>query len=146
MPLEGDYVQPKTPWVADQLATIEETGDTRSVDMQGRPIVVFTMRGAKSNKLHRVPLMRVEHDGAYLAVASKGGAPEHPDWYHNIVANPHVEVHDGTEHRDLVARELTGAERETWWERAVEAFPPYAEYQVKTDRQIPVLLCETVAG
>ena len=142
MPLQGDYAQEKTGWVKDQLATIDQTGTTESVDVQGMKVVVFTMRGARSGKLRRVPLMRVEHDGVYAAVASKGGAPEHPVWYHNITANPEVEVQDGAESHDAVARLANGPERDEWWERAVAAFPPYADYQGKTDRQIPVLLIE----
>ena len=142
MPLQGEYAPEKTPWVAKQLATIDETGTTACVDVQGMDVVVFTIRGRKSGLLRRVPLMRVEHDGVYAAVASKGGAPEHPAWYGNITANPEVEVQDGTRHIDGVAREISGAEREEWWERAVAAFPPYAEYQTKTDRLIPVLLIE----
>lgn len=142
MPLQGEYAEEKTGWVKKQLTTIDESGTTESVDIMGMPVVVYTMRGAKSGKLRRVPLMRVEHDGVYAAVASKGGAPEHPAWFHNIKANPEVEVQDGTATRDAVAREITGAEREQWWERAVAAYPPYAEYQTKTDRLIPVFLVE----
>ncbi|WP_446663827.1 nitroreductase family deazaflavin-dependent oxidoreductase [Flexivirga sp. B27] len=144
MPLQGEYAEEKTGWVKDQLAKIDESGTTESVGINGMQVVVFTMRGAKSGKLRRVPLMRVEHNGTYAAVASKGGAPEHPAWYHNIKANPDVEVQDGTESHDAVAREITGAERDEWWERAVAAFPPYATYQSKTDRQIPVFLVEPV--
>lgn len=142
MPLQGEYAEEKTGWVKDQLAKIDETGTTESVDVMGMAVVVYTMRGAKSGKLRRVPLMRVEHDGVYAVVASKGGAPEHPVWYHNITANPEVEVQDGSAKHDGVAREITGAERDEWWERAVAAYPPYAEYQTKTDRLIPVLLVE----
>ncbi|RNI22884.1 nitroreductase family deazaflavin-dependent oxidoreductase [Flexivirga caeni] len=144
MPLQGEYAEEKTPWVKDQLATIDETGTTESVGIKGMQVVVFTMRGAKSGKLRRVPLMRVEKDGVYAAVASKGGAPEHPAWYHNILAHPEVEVQDGTAHHDGIAREISGAERDEWWERAVAAYPPYAEYQENTDRQIPVFLIEPV--
>ncbi|NNG40787.1 nitroreductase family deazaflavin-dependent oxidoreductase [Flexivirga sp. ID2601S] len=144
MPLQGEYAEEKTGWVADQLAKIDETGTTESVDVMGMPVVVYTMRGAKSGKLRRVPLMRVEHDGTYAAVASKGGAPENPAWFYNIVAHPEVEVQDGTSKHDGVAREITGAERDEWWERAVAAYPPYAEYQTKTDRQIPVFVIEPV--
>lgn len=142
MPLQGEYAEEKTGWVKDQLAKIDESGTTEAVDVMGMPVVVYTMRGAKSGKLRRVPLMRVEHDGVYAAVASKGGAPEHPAWYRNITANPEVEVQDGPDKHDAVAREIDGAERDEWWERAVAAYPPYAEYQTKTDRQIPVLLVE----
>lgn len=144
MPLQGEYAQEKTGWVADQLEKIDETGTTESVSVQGMQVVVFTMRGAKSGLLRRVPLMRVEHNGTYAAVASKGGAPNHPAWYNNISANPDVEVQDGSTKHDGRAREITGAERDEWWERAVAAYPPYAEYQEKTDRQIPVLLIEPV--
>ena len=142
MALEGEYATEKAGWVSDQLAKIDETGTTASVDVAGMAVVVFTYRGPKSGKLYRRPLMRVEHDGVYAAVASKGGAPEHPAWYGNITANPEVEVHDGIRHIDGVAREISGAEREEWWERAVAAFPPYAEYQTKTDRKIPIFVLE----
>ncbi|NHN56963.1 nitroreductase family deazaflavin-dependent oxidoreductase [Calidifontibacter sp. DB0510] len=142
MPLQGEYAVEKTPWVAEQLAKIDETGTTESVDVMGMRVVVFTMRGAKTGKLRRVPLMRVEHGGSYLAVASKGGAPENPAWFNNIVAHPEVDLQDGTEHHELVARRLSGAERAEWWERAVAAYPPYAEYQTKTDREIPLFVCE----
>lgn len=142
MPLHGEYAAPLPGWQADQLAEIDRTGDTRSVGIMDRQVVVLTIRGVKSGKLLRVPLMRVEHDGAYAAVASKGGAPEHPKWYHSLVANPLIEIQDGTTSADYVARELTGAEREEWWARCVAAFPPYAEYQEKTERTIPVFACE----
>ncbi|GAB3584392.1 nitroreductase family deazaflavin-dependent oxidoreductase [Calidifontibacter terrae] len=143
MPLQGEFAKEKTGWVADQLAKIDEAGTTEVADVMGMSVVVFTIRGRKSGLLRRVPLMRVEHDGAYTAVASKGGAPEHPVWYGNLKANPEVEVQDGDQHFDGVARELSGAERDQWWERAVAAYPPYAEYQTKTDRLIPVMLIET---
>jgi deazaflavin-dependent oxidoreductase (nitroreductase family) len=110
--------------------------------MRGKPVVLLTMRGAKSGKIRKVPLMRVEHDGKYAAVASKGGAPTHPVWYHNLVADPHLELQDGAERGAYVARELSGDERATWWERAVEAWPDYANYQTKTDREIPLFLLE----
>lgn len=142
MPLQGEYAEEKTSWVKDQLAKIDETGTTESVGINGMKIVVFTMRGAKSGKLRRVPLMRVEKDGVYAAVASKGGAPQNPAWYNNVKANPEVEVQDGATKHDAVAREISGAERDEWWQRAVAAFPPYAEYQINTDRLIPVFLIE----
>lgn len=142
MPLTGEYASEKTGWVRDQLEKIDETGTTRAVSVQGLQIVVFTVRSAKTGLLRRVPLMRVEHDGVYAAVASYGGAPKHPAWYFNFVANPQVEVFDDAEHHDGVARQIKGAERAQWWERAVAAYPPYAEYQTKTDREIPVLLVE----
>lgn len=106
------------------------------------PIVVVTMRGAKSGKVRKVPLMRVEHDGRYAVVASKGGFPRHPVWYYNLKADPRVELQDGSKRQAMVARELTGDEKSQWWERAVAAYPPYAEYQEKTDRVIPVFVLE----
>lgn len=139
---DTEYVPPKEGWVAEQLEKIDAAGDTRAADIDGMSIVVFTVKGAKSGKLRRVPLMRVEHDGSYAAVATAGGSPKHPAWYHSFVANPEIEVQDGTENRPLIARLTDGAEREVWWERAVAAFPPYAEYVEKTERQIPVFVCE----
>lgn len=140
---DSDHLAEKTPWVAQQLKKIDETGTTRSVSVMDRPVVVFTMRGVKSGKLRRVPLMRVEHDGDYAVVASAGGQAKHPAWYANIKANPEVEVQDGADHLHGSARLLSGDERAQWWERAVAAYPPYEEYQAKTDRQIPVLVVET---
>lgn len=149
MPLHGEYAETKTGWVAKQLAKIDETGDTGSVDIMDRPVVVYTIRGAKSGLLRRVPLMRVEHEGAYAAVASKGGDPKHPDWYHSMLANQQVELHDGTNHADYVAHVADAPERAEWWPRCVAAFPPYAEYQEKADattgRQIPVFICTPAA-
>lgn len=139
---ERQYKEPNVGWVRDQLQTIERTGDTRSVDVQGRSVAVFEILGATSGLWRRVPLMRVEHDGAYAAVGSKGGAPSDPAWVHSIRVNPDVRIQDGTAFIETRAREITGEERAQWWERAVAAFPPYAEYQTKTDREIPVFLCE----
>lgn len=139
---EREFRPPATGWVREQLDTIEQTGDTRSVDVMGRSVVVFEVKGARSGLWRKVPLMRVEHGGAYAAVASKGGAPEHPDWYFNMMANPDVTIQDGTNRHEARARVLDGTERDEWWPRCVEAFPTYAEYQTKTDRLIPVLLCE----
>ena len=141
-PLEGEFDPPKEGWVADQLAAIDEAGDTRAADIQGMAVVVYTVRGKRSGKLRRVPLMRVTDGRAYAAVASKGGAPQHPAWYHSMLANPRVDLQDGTTKQGYVVRELSGQERAQWWERCVAAFPPYAEYQTKTDREIPVLLAE----
>ena len=139
-----EYVQPKDQWVRDQLAAIDEAGDTRAAEVMGRPVDVYTIIGKKSGKPRRVPLMRVEHEGSYAAVASKGGAPEHPMWYASLKANPEVDLMDGTEHHALVARELPeGPERDAWWARCLEAYPPYAEYQEKAEgRLIPVFVCE----
>ena len=114
--------------------------------MRGMPVILLTTVGAKSGRLRKVPLMRVEHDGRYAAVASLGGAPKHPVWYHNVLADPHVELQDGTVKQDMVAREVTGEEKAQWWERCVAAFPDYADYQKKTDREIPVFVLEPAAG
>jgi F420H(2)-dependent quinone reductase len=113
--------------------------------MQGRPVIILTSVGAKSGKIRKTPLMRVEHDGDYAVVASLGGAPQNPVWYYNLTANPHVELQDGAVKQDYQAREVHGSERETWWERAVAAWPDYAEYQKKTSRTIPVFVL-TPAG
>ena len=121
---------------------MESTDGAEGTTLGGRPVVLLTTRGAKSGKIRKTPLMRVEHDGAYAVVASLGGAPKNPVWYYNVKAEPHVELRDGSATRDMVAREVTGDEKATWWERAVAAFPDYAEYQKKTDREIPVFVLE----
>ena len=139
---DSEYEPNATPWVREQLEKIDDAGDTRAVAVMDRPIVVVIMTGAKTGKARRVPLMRVEHEGSYAAVASKGGAPRHPVWFNNLVTNPDVTVQDGTERHELRARMLEGDERAQWWDRAVAAYPPYAEYQTKTDRQIPVFVLE----
>lgn len=131
-----------TEWVQNQTKTILETGTTEGIKVLGKPIVLLTVRGAKSGKLRYTPVMRVEHDGSYAVVASKGGAPEHPTWYHNIKAHPEITLQDATTTKDYVAREVDGTERAEWWERAVAAYPSYAEYQEKTDRQIPVFVLD----
>jgi len=110
------------------------------------PIIVLTSVGAKTGKLRKTPLMRVEHDGQYAVVASKGGAPEHPVWYFNLKKNPHVELQDGAVKRDYFANEVAGAEKAEWWQRAVDAYPEYADYQRKTSREIPVFVLTPVAG
>ena len=137
-----DYAQSPTGWVREQVEKILEAGDTNAVHILDRPVVLLTMRGARSGRTLKVPLMRVEHDGRYAAVASKGGAPEHPQWYHNLRANPEITLQDGTRSWPAVAREVVGAEREEWWPRCVAAYPPYADYQAKTDRVIPVFVLE----
>jgi deazaflavin-dependent oxidoreductase (nitroreductase family) len=114
--------------------------------MRGMPVIILTTQGARSGKLRKSPLMRVEHDGDYAVVASLGGAPQHPVWYHNVVANPDVELQDGAEKHDYVAREVTGEEKATWWKRAVTAYPDYAEYQQKTSREIPVFVLERASA
>jgi deazaflavin-dependent oxidoreductase (nitroreductase family) len=131
-----------TRWVQDQTKTILETGTTDGVDILGSAIVLLTLRGAKTGKLRYTPVMRVEHDGRYAVVASKGGAPVHPTWYYNIKAHPEFALQDGTVTKDYVAREVEGTERAEWWRRAVAAYPPYAQYQDNTDRQIPVFVLD----
>ncbi len=145
MPLDGEYEPSPEPWVRDQVERYEATDgrEAGTLGETGLPVVIFTTRGNKSGKLRKTPLMRVEHGGAYLMVASAGGAPEHPVWYHNLQADPEaLMVQDGGDRFDARARELSGDEREVWWERAVAAYPPYADYQRKTDRLIPVFLAE----
>ncbi|MGC1209331.1 MAG: nitroreductase family deazaflavin-dependent oxidoreductase [Ornithinimicrobium sp.] len=143
---DSEYAPPATAWVREQLEQIDAAGgDTAAVGIQGRAVVVLTMHGRRSGKLRRVPLMRVEHDGVYAAVASKGGAPDHPDWFYNLVADASVDLHDGTTHTATMARQIEGEERAQWWPRCVEAFPTYADYQAGTEREIPVFLLEPVA-
>jgi deazaflavin-dependent oxidoreductase (nitroreductase family) len=144
MPLEGEYEPSTQAWVREQVELIESSGGTQGTELRGMPVIIVTNRGVKSGKLRKTPLMRVEHDGTYAAVASQGGAPVHPGWYYNLLADPHVEVQDGAVKRDMVAREVTGEEKGIWWDRAVAAFPPYAEYQERTDRQIPLFVLEPV--
>ena len=146
MPLTGERETSPEGWVRDQTEKFLSTGTTDGIQVMDRPIVMVTVRGAKSGKLRYTPVMRVEHDGRYAMFASKGGAPENPSWYHNLVANPHVELQDGTDNQEYDARELSGDERQEWWDRGVAAYPPYAEYQTKTDRQIPVFLLEPSGG
>jgi F420H(2)-dependent quinone reductase len=145
MPLEGEYEPSPHQWVRDQVERYEATDGREANTLRdtGLPVVVFTTRGKKSGKLRKMPLMRVEHDGAYALVASQGGAPTHPVWYHNLKADPEaLMVQDGADRFDATARELSGDERQEWWDRAVAAYPSYADYQRKTDRLIPVLLAE----
>ena len=142
MPLTGEYELSPASWVREQTEKIFETGTTDSVDIKGRPVVLVTMRGAKSGKLRKVPLMRVEHDGVYAAVGSMGGAPKDPQWVANIVADPRIDLQDGTKHVQVTAREVHGEEKALWWERAVAAYPDYADYQERTDRLIPVFVLE----
>ncbi|MEW1647390.1 nitroreductase family deazaflavin-dependent oxidoreductase [Streptomyces sp. NPDC091219] len=148
MPLEGEYEPSPSQWVRDQVELYESSGGTKGTTLAdtGMPVILLTTVGAKSGKIRKTPLMRVEHDGVYAVVASQGGAPKHPVWYFNVQADPHVELQDGPRKWDLTAREVTGDEKATWWERAVAAYPPYAEYQTKTDRQIPVFVLEAADG
>jgi len=140
MPLTGEYEASPSSWARNQVEAYEGSGGTEGTELQGKPVVILTSVGAKSGKLRKTPLMRVEHDGEYAVVASLGGAPKNPVWYYNLTDNPHVELQDGPVRKDYVARELKGAERDAWWERAVAAWPDYAEYQKKTDRIIPLFL------
>lgn len=139
MPDETIELSPQE-WVRDQTKKILETGTTEGIEILGAPIVLLTLRGAKTGTLRYTPVMRVEHNGSYAVVASKGGAPTHPTWYYNIKAHPRFRLQDGTVTREYVAHEAEGAERAEWWERAVVAFPSYAEYQTKTHREIPVFV------
>lgn len=145
MPLDGEYEPSTQQWVRDQVELYESSGGTEGTLLRGMPVVIVASRGAKSGKLRKTPLMKVEHEGRYAAVASQGGAPEHPSWYHNLVADPQVELQDGPVRQDMVARLIEGDERAEWWRRAVAAFPPYREYQFRTKRQIPVFLLEPVS-
>ncbi|MBX9362679.1 nitroreductase family deazaflavin-dependent oxidoreductase [Streptomyces sp. WAC04114] len=149
MPLEGEYEPSPTQWVRKQVELYESSGGTEGTTLQGSkmPVVILTSRGARSGKLRKTPVMRVEHEGRYAAVASLGGSPKHPVWYFNLLADPHVELQDGPVKQDMTAREVTGEEKAAWWERAVAAYPAYADYQKKTDREIPVFVLEpTQAG
>ncbi|MFD8232469.1 nitroreductase family deazaflavin-dependent oxidoreductase [Streptomyces sp. NPDC059696] len=148
MPLEGEYEPSPTEWVRKQVELYESSGGTEGTTLQGSkmPVVVLTSRGARSGKLRKTPVMRVEHEGRYAAVASLGGSPKHPVWYFNLRADPHVELQDGPVKQDMTAREVTGEEKAAWWERAVAAYPAYADYQKKTDREIPVFVLEPAEG
>ncbi|MGW4091165.1 nitroreductase family deazaflavin-dependent oxidoreductase [Nocardia sp. NPDC004750] len=140
MPLTGEYEPSTSDWAREQAEKYEKSGGTEGATLQGVPIILLTTKGAKTGKLRKTPLMRVEHDGEYAVVASLGGSPKHPVWYHNIKAEPHVELRDGTVNKDYTAREVFGDEKARWWERAVQVWPDYANYQTKTDRQIPVFV------
>ena len=143
MPLQGEYEPSPAQWVRDQVEEYEGSGGTRGNMLRGTewPVIIVTTRGAKTGKLRKFGLMRVEHGGEYALVASKGGTPENPLWYQNLVADPTaVMIQDGPEPFDAQVREVNGEERAEWWERAVAAYPPYAEYQTKATRQIPVLI------
>jgi deazaflavin-dependent oxidoreductase (nitroreductase family) len=144
MPITGEYVPSAAQWVRDQVAEYESSGGTRANTLPDSrmPVVIVTYRGRRSKKVRKIALMRVEHDGSYALVASKGGAPEHPEWYFSLVADPKIEIQDGAEPRDFVVREIEGDERAAWWARAVGDYPPYAEYQTRTDRLIPVFVAE----
>ena len=144
MPLSGEYAPSTSDWAREQAEQYMDSGGTEGTQLQGKPVILLTTVGAKSGKLRKTPLMRVEHDGEYAVVASLGGAPKNPVWYYNIKANPRVEVQDGTQRHDYQAREAVGEEKARWWDRAVQVWPDYANYQKKTDRQIPVFVLTRV--
>jgi deazaflavin-dependent oxidoreductase (nitroreductase family) len=140
MPLVGEYEPSTSEWSRKQTELYEATNGKEGGDLRGRPVIVLTSVGAKTGKLRKTALMRVEHEGVYAVVASLGGDPKNPVWYHNLKKNPHVELQDGTIKRDYTAREVADDEKALWWQRAVDAWPDYAKYQTKTDRQIPVFV------
>ena len=143
MALQGTYVPSPAQWVRDQVETYERSGGQQANTLRdtGLPVIIVTMRGKKTGNIRKIGLMRVEHNGEYALVASKGGAPKHPVWYYNLLANPdEVTIQDGPEPFEVRVRQVTGDERRAWWERAVAAYPPYAEYQKRTDREIPVFV------
>jgi deazaflavin-dependent oxidoreductase (nitroreductase family) len=142
MPLQGEYEPGTLQWAREQAELIESSGGTKGTEMRGMRVIVVTSVGNRSGKLRKTPLMRVEHDGRYAAVASLGGAPKNPVWYHNLVAEPHVEVQDGPVKQDMRAREVFGDEKAQWWARAAAAFPDYDAYQAKTERVIPLFVLE----
>ena len=140
MPLTGEYEPSTSDWARENAELYMQSGGTQGIEMKGKPVILLTTVGAKSGKLRKTPLMRVTHDGEYAVVASLGGAPKNPVWYYNIAAHPRVELQDGTVHGDYDAREVFGDEKALWWQRAVAVWPDYAEYQRKTDREIPVFV------
>ncbi|GAA0280676.1 nitroreductase family deazaflavin-dependent oxidoreductase [Cryptosporangium japonicum] len=140
MPLTGEYEPSPSEWSREQAEKFEASNGAEANTMRGVPIILLTSVGAKSGKLRKAPLMRVEHEGEYAVVASLGGAPKNPVWYYNVVKNPHVELRDGAVVKDYEAREVHGDEYETWWKRSVAVWPDYAEYQKKTDRKIPLFV------
>lgn len=144
MPLTGEYEPSTSDWAREQAELFEASGGTKGTTLRGMPVIVLTSVGATTGKLRKTALMRVEHDGQYAVIGSKGGGPKHPAWVFNLRANPHVELQDGPVKRDYTVAEVSGAERDAWWARAVEAYPPYADYQLKTDRLIPVFVLTPV--
>ena len=144
MPLTGVYQPSAASWARDQVELYERSGGTEGTELNGRPVIILTSVGAKTGKIRKTPLMRVEHDGEYAVVASLGGAPQNPVWYYNLTVNPHVELQDGPVKKDYQAREASGEERATWWERAVATWPDYAAYQEKTTRTIPLFVLTPV--
>jgi len=144
MPLSGEYEPGTSAWSREQTDLYEATNGEQGGDLRGKRVIVLTSLGAKTGKLRKTALMRVQHDSQYAVVASRGGAPTNPAWYYNLAKNPHVELQDGATKRDYLAREVSGDEKAVWWEYALEAWPDYAVYQTKTDRQIPVFVLESM--
>ena len=144
MPLTGEYAPSTAAWARKQVETYEQTNGEKAGDLRGRPIIVLTSIGAKTGKLRKTPLMRVEHDGLYAVVGSQGGAPTHPVWVYNLRKNPRVELQDGATKRDYTAHEASGDEKAVWWKRAVATWPDYATYQTRTERQLPVFVLEPI--
>ncbi len=140
MPLTGDYEPSTSDWARENAELYMASGGTEGTELKGKPVILLTTVGAKTAKLRKTPLMRVEHNGEYAVVASLGGAPKNPVWFHNIVKHPRVELQDGAATGDYEAREVFGEEKASWWQRAVEVWPDYADYQRKTDREIPVFV------
>ena len=146
MPLRGEYKRSPSEWAANQAEAYEASGGEKANTMRGRPVVVLTTRGRRTGGLRKSPVIRVEHDGAYAAIASNGGARQHPAWYLNVVEEPRVMLQDGAEAVDMIARVATGEDRDAWWARATEVWPDYDNYQTKTERQIPVVVLERASG
>jgi F420H(2)-dependent quinone reductase len=144
MPLSGEYAPSTSDWARENAEKYMESGGTEGTELQGKPVILLSTIGAKTGKLRKTPLMRVEHNGEYAIVASLGGAPKNPVWYYNVKAHPRVELQDGGESHDYDAREVFGDEKAAWWERCVQAWPDYANYQKKTERQIPVFVLTRV--
>ena len=142
MPLTGEYKPSTSDWARKQAEAYEASGGEKANTLRGKPVIVLTTVGAKTGALRKTALMRVEHDGLYAVVASKGGAPDEPKWAENMRRHPHVELQDGDVKRDYAARELTGDERAQWWERAVAVWPDYANYQTRTERRIALFVLE----
>jgi F420H(2)-dependent quinone reductase len=146
MPLKGEYAPGKSVWAREQAEAYEASGGTKRAKLSGKPIIVLTTVGAVTGKLRKTALMRVEHEGRYAVVASRGGAAKHPQWYFNLRANPHVELQDGRTKRDFRAHEAKGAEKSEWWQRTVAVWPDYDRYQGRTKREIPVFVLEPISA
>jgi len=144
MPLSGEYEPSRSEMARKQVELYEATNGVEGGTLKGLPVIILTFKGAKSGKIHKTPLMRIEHNGTYAVVASNGGAPTHPVWYSNIVANPTVELQDGAVKSDMRAREVSGEEKIEWWKRADAAYPEFPDYRARAGREIPVFVLEPV--